>query len=148
MKKEPTTQQNTTLLEQTNGETNIANSVIGYLNESTSQLDAQTLNQLQQARQKAVSLLAARQQPANAANGQHSNVLSLLGDYYAHHRSAMSLALVVAAIVLTFVIAQKFSAQNHAGSEGSDAFLLASELPPEAYLDKGFDAWLKHSSQQ
>jgi len=26
--------------------------------------------------------------------------------------------------------------------ENSDAFLLASDLPPEAYADKGFTAWL------
>ena len=27
-----------------------------------------------------------------------------------------------------------------------DTFLLSDELPPNAYLDKGFDSWLKRSS--
>ena len=30
--------------------------------------------------------------------------------------------------------------------EEIDALLLADELPPEAYLDKGFEAWLKKRS--
>jgi len=29
--------------------------------------------------------------------------------------------------------------------EETDAAILASELPIEAYLDEGFQAWLKHS---
>jgi len=37
------------------------------------------------------------------------------------------------------------SDKNNAGVnslERSDAFLLASELPPEAFADKGFNTWL------
>jgi hypothetical protein len=48
------------------------------------------------------------------------------------------------AAILTF-----FALQHNAINTpvDGDALLLASELPPEAYVDKGFDAWLEHSSQ-
>ena len=38
------------------------------------------------------------------------------------------------------------SAQQAANIEEIDAALLTSDLPIDAYLDKGFDAWLKRSS--
>jgi hypothetical protein len=38
------------------------------------------------------------------------------------------------------------SSQQAADIEEIDAALLTSELPIDAYLDKGFDAWLKRSS--
>jgi hypothetical protein len=38
------------------------------------------------------------------------------------------------------------STQQAADIEEIDAALLTSELPIDAYLDKGFDAWLKRSS--
>ena len=74
---------------------------------------------------------------------QNGNVLQWLGngfgDYFEHHR-LMFTAIIVGAMLLTFFVAQKFNADNNLNN--SDAFLLASELPPEAFADKGFDTWL------
>ena len=53
------------------------------------------------------------------------------------------MALTVVA-VLTFLVLQPY---NTSEPIETDAMLLASDLPPEAYVDKGFDAWLANSSQ-
>lgn len=37
--------------------------------------------------------------------------------------------------------------QQDDDNEEIDSLLLSDDLPINAYLDKGFDAWLKHSSQ-
>jgi hypothetical protein len=44
-------------------------------------------------------------------------------------------------MLLTFFAVQQLGSTNNL--ENSDAFLLASDLPPEAYADKGFDAWIE-----
>jgi hypothetical protein len=51
-----------------------------------------------------------------------------------------SAALVILVMLVTFFAVQQFEVSNNL--ENSDAFLLASDLPPEAYADKGFDAWI------
>jgi hypothetical protein len=43
-------------------------------------------------------------------------------------------------IMLAFFVVQQVEFEDN--SKSSDAFLLASELPPEAFADKGFDIWL------
>lgn len=37
--------------------------------------------------------------------------------------------------------------QQAADNEDIDSALLSDELPPSAYLDRGFQAWLEHASQ-
>ena len=61
------------------------------------------------------------------------------GHYFEQHR-IFSTLLVVCVMLLTFFAVQQFSVNHQI--ENSDAFLLASDLPPEAYADKGFTAWL------
>lgn len=133
MKKESISQHNP-LIE----ENHTAKIVIDYLDTSAQQLDKQTTGKLDQAREHAVSAFAKRKQTATHTNGAH--VLSLLGDYFHHHRSSMSAALILGTVLIALFLSQQFTAQNT--SEQGDAFLLASDLPPEAYLDKGFDVWL------
>ena len=108
------------------------------LNENAQHLNAVTLQRLSEARGLAVNKLEASQ-----GVNQSGNVLQLMGNsftaYFEQHR-LMSTAIIVVAMLLTFFAAQKFNADNNL--ENSDAFLLASELPPEAFADKGFDTWL------
>jgi hypothetical protein len=54
------------------------------------------------------------------------------------------MALVVSAALLVFVTLQ----HNYFEPVEADALLLASDLPPEAYVDKGFDAWLANTSRR
>ena len=112
------------------------------LNDHSQHLNATTLQRLSVARDLAVNKLIARQTQAVGIN-QSGNVLHWLGDgfnsYFEQHRMMSSL-IIVAAILLTFFAAQQFNVDKNL--EHSDAFLLAAELPPEAFADKGFDTWL------
>ena len=111
------------------------------LNENAQQLTVQTTQRLVMARRLAVSQLVRQQAQTHIHNG---NVLRWLGhelgDYWQQHRN-MSAALIFLVMALTFFAAQQF--QVDSSLQASDAFLLASDLPPEAYADKGFDTWLE-----
>jgi anaerobic selenocysteine-containing dehydrogenase len=108
------------------------------LNENAQHLNAVTLQRLLEARGMAVNKLAVSQ-----GVSQSGNVLQMLGNgignYFEQHRM-LSTVTIVAAMSLTFFVTQRFNVNNNL--ENSDAFLLASELPPEAFADKGFDTWL------
>ena len=101
-------------------------------------LNAVTLQRLSEARDLAVCKLAVRQ-----GVNQNGNILQWIGhgfdSYFEQHR-LMSAGIVIVAILLTFFAVQRFNAEI--SLENSDALLLASELPPEAFADKGFDTWL------
>ncbi len=116
----------------------VAKLAANLLNDNAQHLNAVTLQRLSEARGLAVNQLAASQ-----GVNQSGNVLQWIGHgfggYFEQHR-LMSAAIIVGAMLLTFFAAQKFNADNNL--ENSDAFLLASELPPEAFADKGFDTWL------
>lgn len=121
-------------------EEQVAHYATGLLNEHAQHLTAVTAQRLAEARNQAVSQLASRQTQTIHHSG---HVLQWLGhnvgQYFGHHR-AMSVAVVAAAMLLALFAAQQFGSKNNL--ENSDAFLLASDLPPEAYADKGFDTWL------
>ena len=70
---------------------------------------------------------------------QHGHALRWFGQHFEQHRLT-SAALIIVVMLLTIFAVQHFGLNNNL--ENSDAFLLASDLPPEAYADKGFDAWL------
>jgi len=116
----------------------VAKLAVSLLNDNAQHLNAVTLQRLSEARNFAVNKLEVSQ-----GVSQSGNVLQWIGHgfghYFEQHR-LMSAAIIVGAMLLTFFAAQKFNADNNL--ENSDAFLLASELPPEAFADKGFDTWL------
>lgn len=121
-------------------EEQMARQMTGLLNDHAQHLRADTIQHLADARKLAVERLSAKQTQTIQQNG---NLLMWLGSgvgqYFGHHR-AMSAAMLAGAMMLTFFVTQQFSNNN---LENSDAFLLASELPPEAFADKGFDTWLE-----
>jgi hypothetical protein len=98
-----------------------------------------TASRLAQSRQMAVNRLASLQEAT--AISQSGSVLHWLGDnvtpYLMQHR-AMSAAFAI--MLVTFFAVQQFGLNDNL--EHSDAYLLASDLPPEAFADKGFDTWL------
>jgi len=116
----------------------VAKLAANLLNDNAQHLNAVTLQRLSEARGLALSKLEASQ-----GVNQSGHVLQWVGHgfggYFGQHR-LMSAAIIVGAMLLTFFVAQKFNENNNL--ENSDAFLLASELPPEAFADKGFDTWL------
>lgn len=122
-------------------EEQMARQIGSLLDEHAHHLNASTLKRLSDARQVAVAHLSASQ----AQTVQQSGNLLMwlggsLGQYFGHHR-AISAAMVAGVMMLTFFATQQFGFNNNL--ENSDAFLLASELPPEAFADKGFDTWLE-----
>jgi hypothetical protein len=122
-------------------EQQIARHMTDLLNDSTQRLAPHHLQRLANARDAAVNHLAERQSQLQHHHGatKQGHVLRWFGDHFAQHRTT-SAALVVLVMLLTFFAVQQFEVSNNL--ENSDAFLLASDLPPEAYADKGFDAWL------
>jgi len=121
-------------------EAQLAHFVTDLLDEHAQHVTAVTAKRLSAARGLAVEKLASQQAQTIHHGG---NVLSWFGSnveqYIAHHRT-ISVAVVFVAMLLAFLATQQFSVNTNL--ENSDAFLLASDLPPEAYADKGFDTWL------
>ena len=115
-------------------EAQVASFVTDLLDDHAQHLTAVTAKRLSVARELAVRQLANKK-----SIHQGGNVLSWVGNQIEHHR-VMSAGVVIGAMLLAFFAAQQFSANTNL--ENSDAFLLASDLPPEAYADKGFDTWL------
>jgi len=126
-----------------NQEQETAREIIRLLDEKAAVLDDKIVSRLASARQQAVSAHAQRARVS--ADAQSGGLLRLFGDYIHHHRALMSTAALCGAVLIAFVVTQQMSGQDV--SEQGDAFLLSSELPPEAYADKGFDTWLAQNSQ-
>ena len=126
-------------------EKDTAKAIVGLLDESASRLDKNITDRLARAREQAVGKLA---QGARTAGGHigRAGMASLFMDYFSHHRMVSSTALAFSAVLVAFVATQQLNNQEAEGQ--GDAFLLASELPPEAFLDKEFHTWLEKTSQQ
>ncbi len=129
------------LIGQQLSEEQLALYISSLLDNHAQRIHAVTAHRLLTARSLAVEHLASQQ----AVQGVHQsgNVLQWLGghvgQYFGQHR-VMSAAMLAGVMLLTFFAAQQFELNSNL--ENSDAFLLASDLPPEAYADKGFDTWL------
>lgn len=123
-------------------EQDTAKKIVDVLEYGATQLDDQTTQKLAAARMQAVAAMA---QPAHATHAQTSlaGFGHYLGEHLHGHHGWMPAALVVSVALLAFVVLQPTSSEPVEG----DALLLASDLPPEAYVDKGFDAWLENTSQ-
>lgn len=122
-----------------NTEQDRAREIIRLLDESAAGTDQKIIDRLSAARQQAVAAhTQARLMPASAGGLAH-----MIEDYFQHHRAAMIIAVTGAIFIALLLISQGF---NSNVVQHGDAFLLGSELPPEAYVDKGFDAWLRDSS--
>ena len=120
-----------------------AKKITGYLDRGTAELKAGVAFRLQRARQLAVSQLSERP--------QHAPQLALAepgGGTFGSHRFPAATRLWVGVLLLVAgVVAYNYweTQQQARDIEETDAAILSSELPIEAYLDQGFEAWLKHS---
>ena len=121
-----------------------ARKIIGILDQGAGRLDAPIVVRLASARKQA---LAAMNKHSHADNTQLEHAAPgqvMIGLLHGHGRHAWTVG-ALAIILLILAMAQFHLQKNRAPLE-ADALLLASDLPPEAYIDKGFDAWLKKSS--
>ncbi|MGH8706070.1 MAG: DUF3619 family protein [Burkholderiales bacterium] len=110
------------------------------LNQGT-RLEARTAERLRSARERALERRRAERESALVLAG---NVLGKFGGL-----GGFSLRLVLPALLLVFGLVAIYNwqqSQRLADLEEIDALLLADDLPIDAYLDRGFEAWLKKRS--
>ena len=112
-----------------------AKQIAGLLNAHANRLSMRTLKQLENGRERAVK---AHAQQISGVSINRDGTLSSLSAWAEHHRIAMA-GIVLAAIVAGFLSMQSFQHQ-----EASDAFLLSADLPPEAFVDRGFEPSLNN----
>lgn len=112
-----------------------AKQIAGLLNAHANRLSMRMLKQLENGRERAVK---AHAQQTSGVSINRDGTLSSLSAWVEHHRMAMA-GIVLAAIVAGFLSMQSFKHQ-----EASDAFLLGADLPPEAFVDRGFEPSLNN----
>lgn len=114
-----------------------AKKIAGLLNTHADYLSMRTLKQLENSREIAVK--AHVQQHAGIAINQDGTI-SYLFSWVDHHRLALT-GLLLSIIIAGFILMQMFSRN----SEHGDAFLLGADLPPEAFVDRGFEPLLNNT---
>lgn len=103
-----------------------AKRLAGLLDAHAQHLSMRTLKQLEDGRNSAVQI-------HQGAGINADGTLSHWAAWVDHHRIAFA-GLVLVAIVSSFILLQNLST-----NETSDAFLLGADLPPEAFVDLGFE---------
>ncbi|MBL8529967.1 MAG: DUF3619 family protein [Burkholderiales bacterium] len=125
--------------------------VAWHLDRGLDQLDQGTLTALAAARQAALSGRSAYQQssvPAMAAAGRGTVSSAQRRTRVRWWVPASAVALAAAALVYVQTLNNQHSMLTPNHELGTlDARLLADDLPIDAYLDKGFDAWLEDTSE-
>lgn len=123
----------------------LAKKIASLLNEQSQNIDANTASQLHYARQQAIANMA---RPGSIISMSQYGVLVLLGGYWHQHRLLMMMIGglgLVALLTLQNLTNQEVYNQEVYNQE--DADLLSSDLPPEAYLNEGFDTWLSENAR-
>ncbi|MGJ8618775.1 MAG: DUF3619 family protein [Methylophilaceae bacterium] len=106
-----------------------AKNLASLLDAHAQRLSMRTLKKLDDGRNRAVK----RHQELQGAAVNADGTLSHLASWIDHHRVAFA-GLVLFAIIGTFIVLQNIN-----NNETSDAFLLGADLPPEAFVDRGFE---------
>lgn len=121
-------------------ELRIAQKIRRVLDEGTGTLDRKVADRLHEARQKALA-------HQRVAVGGLS--FAGMGHFATHRFPTYARTLVAAFALLAGVVFTYYwnSFEQAAENAEIDSALLSDELPPAAYLDKGFQAWLERSSQ-
>ena len=125
-------------------EIKFANKVRQALNEG-SRVDAHISERLRAARERAIANRKPEREPALAwARSTAAGVIGGFGGLGGFSvRLLLPTALLVAGLVAIYSWQQD---QRAADVEELDAQLLADDLPIDAYLDRGFETWLKKVS--
>ena len=111
-----------------------AKEIAGLLDAHASRLSMRTLKRLENGRERAVKVHAQRISGVSLnRDGTLSVSLSSISSWAEQHRIA-STGLVLGVIIMGFVMMQSMGQR-----ESSDAFLLGADLPPEAFVDRGFE---------
>ena len=111
-----------------------AKQIASLLDAHAQRLSMRTLKKLEDGRARAVKL----HQQHQGATVNRDGSLSHWTSWIDHHRIAFA-GLILVAMIATFIVLQ-----NVNNNETSDAFLLGADLPPEAFVDKGFEPSLNN----
>jgi hypothetical protein len=113
--------------------------IAGLLDSRAQQLSMRTLKRLEDSRILAV------QRHANLNGGHDINKNGTLRHWlsWSQHPRLISMGVLCAALIVGLTLTHHLSQQN----ENSDAFLLGAELPPEAFVDRGFEPWLNAKAE-
>jgi hypothetical protein len=122
-------------------EDELAGRVIQRLNEGAERLDAGTRERLFAARRAALARY--REAPVTVTGLAWAGPI---GSFVQEHLFGTRVAAVVTALVIaTASVVYWQSVAPNGDSAELEIGLLTDELPINAYLDKGFDSWLKRS---
>ncbi|HXV09409.1 MAG TPA: DUF3619 family protein [Burkholderiales bacterium] len=117
--------------------------ITGHLDRGADQIDAATRERLLAARERALLTYRATVPVPGFAWAGHA-VSRVTGHRFHSLRNAVALAVVLLALTGLAIWISAGPANELAEI---DAGLLTDELPINAYLDKGFDSWLKRGSR-
>ncbi len=120
----------------------LAKLITSLLNEQASNVDAQVASKLNYARQQALANMA---RSSSGMAISQNGVVRLFGNYWHQHR--LLVTLMMCGLGLLALLAMQNIA-NQEDAEQGDAYLLASDLPPEVYSNEGFGTWLSENTQQ
>jgi hypothetical protein len=131
----------------TTEDSDFAKKIVTHLERGAADLKAGTAYRLQLARQQALARLA---EPERVAEPRLAGAHALAGSgtVGGDRRRSMGarLWIGIALIVVAGVAYQQWNAyQQLKDLEETDAAILTSDLPIDAYLDRGFQNWLKHA---
>jgi hypothetical protein len=124
----------------------LASKVVGYLTEGARNLDPATSERLLAARKSALSHYQGEAAPA----WSRAWAVQALGRVTDHRLTGVAPLLIAGAALVAVLIGVTYwqNAGNPANELADVDFgLLTDELPINAYLDRGFDSWLKRSSR-
>ncbi|MFN3884055.1 MAG: DUF3619 family protein [Rhodocyclaceae bacterium] len=125
-----------------NQEELFARQICRILDHGTQNLDHETVERLRAARERALQhqRVAIHEPTVVGADGT-----ALLGG--GEERHPLRTVLAMLALLLGVSLAYVWNGYHQATeNEAIDSALLADDLPPHAYLDKGFQAWLERDS--
>lgn len=122
-------------------EHDLARRIKQHLDFGLTTLKGDTASRLREARLNALAAYRpARQDVVGLAWGGNRN-----GGFQPFNRAWVPLA----ALVFGLLLVNYWQTYYHVDDQNDvDAFLLAEDLPFQAYLDKGFDAWLEDTAQE
>ena len=125
-------------------EQELAKKIVRHLDQGLGHVKQGTLYQLQSARMAALDRYREAPQPVFGLAWAGDAAFRLSHSRHFNARNMLALGLLL--LSLTGVTYWQHAIQSSDLAE-IDASLLTGELPINAYLDSGFEAWLKRSSQ-
>jgi Protein of unknown function (DUF3619) len=113
--------------------------VANVLDAQTQKLDMRILKRLEDSRNLALAAHTSK------TTGQQVNSDGSLSSWFSwsQHPRLMSAGLLSVALLVGLMVTHNYNRQIEQG----DAFLLGAELPPEAFVDRGFEPWLNAKAE-